>query len=267
MTLTTQGDGLGKDLPIGAHHYRAWVGSPEVYDTLSATQFNLLTFLGLREHHYLLDIGCGSLRAGRLFIPYLLEGRYFGIEPEQWAIEEGIKNHLGEDLVRIRQPTFSNDGNFALTTFGRKFDFLIAQSIFSHASPSQITTCLSEAKKAMNPTAIFASNFSEGERNYAGSEWVYPGLVTYTLEYLTGLAADQGLVCKRIDWPRVNTLTWVVMAHPEHAENLPDLSNIDAARLSFLENELRLCKERLSGVENHPYVRLGLKISRFMNRM
>jgi len=267
LTLTTREDSLGKDLPIGAHHYRAWVGSPEVYDILSATQFNLLTFLGLREHHYLLDIGCGSLRAGRLFIPYLLEGHYFGIEPEQWVIEEGIRNHLGEDLVRIKQPTFSNDDNFTLTTFGRTFDFLIAQSIFSHASQSQIARCLSEAKRVMNPTAVFAANFSEGERNYTGSKWVYPGLVTYTLEHLANLAEEQGLICKRIDWPRVNTLTWVIFAHPEHVQNLPDLGNMDMTRLSFLENELRLCRERLFDVENHPYVRFGLKIRRLIQRI
>ncbi|MFQ5593792.1 MAG: methyltransferase [Anaerolineae bacterium] len=267
MTLATQGDSLGTDLPIGARHYRAWVGSPDVYDILSATQFNLLTFLGLREHHYLLDIGCGSLRAGRLFIPYLLQGRYFGIEPEQWVIEEGIKNHVGEDLARIKQPTFSNDSNFTLTTFNQQFDFILAQSIFSHAAESQISRCLSEAKEVMNTTAVFVANFAEGEHNYKGSEWIYPGLVTYTFDYLSRLAEEQGLTCSRMEWPRLNTLTWVTITHPEHAKNLPGLGMMDVARLPFLENELRLCRERLSAVENHPYVRLGLKIRRFMNRL
>ena len=50
------------NLPTGSHHHRAFVGPPEKYDIVSAMQFNLLTFLGLREDHYLLDIGCGSLR-------------------------------------------------------------------------------------------------------------------------------------------------------------------------------------------------------------
>lgn len=266
MTLATQEDSLGKDLPIGAHHYRAWVGSPKIYDIMSATQFSLLTFLGLREHHYLLDVGCGSLRAGRLFIPYLLKGRYFGMEPEQWLIEEGIKNHVGEDLVRIKQPTFSNDSNFTLTTFGQQFDFIVAQSIFSHAAQSQISRCLSEARKAMNSAAVFVANFAEGEQNYSGSEWVYPGLARYSFEYLARLAQDQGLSCTRLDWPRLNTLTWVGFTHSEHVQNLSALSQPDMIRVSFLENELRICRERLSDVENHPYVRLGLKIRRFVKR-
>lgn len=84
------------DLPTGSHHYRAFVGSPEKYDLVSAIQFNLLTSIGLRENHYLLDIGCGSLRGRRLFIVYLLSAHYLEIEPEKWLIEEGIKKELGK---------------------------------------------------------------------------------------------------------------------------------------------------------------------------
>ena len=62
------------DTPSGSLDYREYVGTSETYDIGGAIQFNLLTTLGLREHHRLLDVGCGSLRAGRLFIPYLLKG-------------------------------------------------------------------------------------------------------------------------------------------------------------------------------------------------
>ena len=58
-------------------NHRAFVGPREHYDIVGAMQFTLLYFLGLREHHYLLDIGCGSLRAGRFFIMYLKPGHYF----------------------------------------------------------------------------------------------------------------------------------------------------------------------------------------------
>ena len=68
-----------KALPPGAHHYTAFVGRADQYDFMGATQFRLLTTLGLREHHAVLDFGCGSLRAGRLLIPYLNEGRYHGL--------------------------------------------------------------------------------------------------------------------------------------------------------------------------------------------
>ena len=77
-------------------------------------QFNLLTFLGLREHHYLLDVGCGSLRGGRLFISYLLTGRYFGIEPNRQLIKDGIENELGEGIIPVKRPVFSHDEKLSI---------------------------------------------------------------------------------------------------------------------------------------------------------
>lgn len=199
----------------GVKDYRAFVGPSEKYDLVGAMQFNLLTAIGLREYHYLLDIGCGSLRAGRLFIPYLLPGRYFGIEPNQWLIEEGIRNELGDDLVRIKQPSFSNDDNFTLTQFGRKFDYIIAQSIFSHASQEQIKRCLSQAREVMEPrSSFFAATFNRGEENYMGNDWVYPGFVTYSLERITELATEEGLQCQSIEWSHPNGQSWVVFTFP-----------------------------------------------------
>jgi len=158
-------DNLGINVPIGSHHYRAFVGPAKKYDLVAANQFNLLTSIGLREHHSLLDIGCGSLRGGRLFIPYLLPDMYFGIEPEQWLIEDGIKNNLGESILKIKKPKFTNDMNFTLSIFNQKFDFILAQSIFSHATQNQIKRCLSEAKKVMTPTSCFVATFVKGEKN------------------------------------------------------------------------------------------------------
>src|SRR5438445_8687183 len=123
---------LGAGLKPGDSHYRAYVGPPEDYDLIAAMTFNLLTTLGLRQHHSLLDVGCGSLRIGRLLIPYLNRGKYFGIEPNTWLVEEGIKQELGEDLVQIKYPTFFfTDSPEAVGRAKVAFDSTLAQSIFS----------------------------------------------------------------------------------------------------------------------------------------
>lgn len=262
MTSKPKEDSLGKHLPTGNHNYRAFIGPPEKYDLVSAMEFNLLTYLGLREHHYLLDIGCGSLRGGRLFIPYLLQSRYFGIEPEQWLIEEGIKKELGNDLISIKKPVFSNDNNFNLSIFNKTFDFILAQSIFSHTSQLQIRRCISEAKKVMKNRSIFVATFVEGEHNYKGNEWVYPGCIIYTLEHITSIIKEEGLVGKSIDWPHPNRQRWLVIVNPENEKNIPDPSIF--SQLSLAENELRFCRARLSKIEGHPYVKLGLKIRHFI---
>lgn len=255
---------LGKDLPIGSRHYRAFVGPGETYDAMSAIQFNLLTFLGLREGHFLLDIGCGSLRGGRLFIPYLLPGRYFGIEPEQWLVEEGIRNELGSGLIDLKRPMFRHESDFALTSFNQSFDFILAQSIFSHASQAQIRICLAEASKVMTPKSIFAATYVKGDENYEGEEWVYPGCVTYTEEHLEQLAQEQGLLVRPIDWPQPAQQSWVVFTTKEHEGGLPTQN--DTARVLALESEVGFLKQRLARLEGHPYHKFGLKARAFLRR-
>ena len=204
-------DDSGRRLPIGAHHYRAYVGPPEKYDLVAAMQFNLLTHLGLREFHYLLDIGCGSLRAGRLFIPYLLPGHYYGIEPQSWLIDEGIKNELGQEILKIKRPVFSYGSDFKCAHFNQKFDFVVAHSVFSHAARPQIRQCLFNVEKCLQLDGVMAATFVKGNVDYKGEEWVYPECVTYTIEQMKRVAAEVGLTAQAIDWQHPNGQTWILI--------------------------------------------------------
>ncbi len=214
---------LGTNHPIGSHHYRAFVGPPEKYDLIGASQFNLMTSLGLRENHFLLDIGCGSLRGGRLFIPYLLSNHYFGIEPEEWLVQEGINQNLGNDILKIKSPQFSFEKNFQFDVFDKKFDFILAQSIFSHASKKQIETCLQSAKKVMKENSFFAATFLKGDTNNTSEKWLYPESGTFTLEFFLNLIEDQGLFGRPLKWEHPNGQTWLVITKPENKENIPNL--------------------------------------------
>ncbi len=269
-----------QNISIADNPHRAFVGPANDYDIASAIQFNLLTYLGLREYHSLLDIGCGSLRAGRLFIPYLLPSKYFGLEPNQWLIEDSIQKEIGQDLVNIKQPTFAYDQEFSLSVFNCQFDFLMAQSIFSHASQSQISKCLAEVKKVMKKEGIFAATFFLGNESYTGNEWVYPGAVKFTLEKMQNLAESQELKVKLFNWPHHNLQSWMLFFHPENEENIPDLDNLTQLnQLAFIRNELKvhksrfsendyfLCQERLARLENHPYVKFGFKVQRFLKKL
>jgi hypothetical protein len=209
------GDDLGYGLEVGAQHYRAWVGPPEYYDLVGAVQFNVMTSLGLREYHSLLDVGCGSLRGGRLFVAYLRPGGYFGLDPEQWAVEAGIEAHLGADGVARRRPSFRYDRDFRLSAFGRTFDFILAHSIFTHAAQAQIAACLAEARKVMTESSVFAATFDEStDGDYKGEDWVYPGIAEYTRGCLERLASAAGLrahfTSLRHPWGQ----TWMVITDP-----------------------------------------------------
>src|SRR3972149_3472601 len=144
-------ESLGLSLRPGARHYRAYVGPPKDYDLVAASTFNLLTTLGLRQHHTVLDIGCGSLRIGRLLIPYLNVGQYVGIEPYKWLVDDGIAKEVGQDQINIKQPRFYiAEGARGLPE--SPFDFALAQSIFSHTGPDLLDVWLGDLAPLIKPT-------------------------------------------------------------------------------------------------------------------
>lgn len=240
--------------------YRAHVGHVEFYDLLSAIQFNLLTALGLREGHSLLDIGCGSLRAGRLFIPYLAAGNYCGLEPLPWLVKEGIDKEIGASMVELKRPTFRHDEDFSLGAFGRQFDFMVAQSIFSHTSQAQIRRCLSEAKKALKPGGLLVATYFEATTNYEGGRWV--AKATYTRERMREMVEEQGLAFTPIEWRHPDPQQWFVAHHP--GTEVPLAIPGDAARIRMLEEQLATLREQLLRITGHPYVRLGLRLQPFL---
>jgi SAM-dependent methyltransferase len=208
-------ENLGAGLKPGDSHYRAYVGPPEDYDLIAAMTFNLLTTLGLRQHHSLLDVGCGSLRIGRLLIPYLNRGKYFGLEPHQWLVEAGIKHELGEEVVQIKRPTFFfTDSPDALMQKRISFDFALAQSIFSHCGLDLIRGWLSATSRSLARDGALVATFLPDEKDSTKTGWVYPECVNYRSATLERAAAEANLRFQILDWKHPRQ-TWALFAAPE----------------------------------------------------
>ena len=207
--------------------------APINYDLIGAMQFNLLTTLGLREYHKFLDIGCGSLRAGRLFITYLNRGNYCGIEPEKNLVDDGVNYEIGQSMVYIKDPRFEYRYDFPVGTFGEKFDFMVAHSIFTHAPQHQILQCLKNVETNLKQSTenerggLLAATFHLGDQDFQGEEWVYPGkdgigFAFYTEECICRLATQSGLAYKKIDWVHPNRQTWFIFGSANDIEQLND---------------------------------------------
>ena len=254
----------------GAPSHRAFIGDPSRYSRLGTLIFNALVLFGLEDDDYLLDIGCGSLRVGKFAIPFLLPGRYYGIEPEQWLIDTAIENEIGDSIIAIKQPVFSNDADFTLSTFGRQFDRILAYSIFEHASRSQISRCLAEAAKVMAPNSIFMATYMSGDKDYTGTEWAYPRRIAYTPETMNRLVEEQDLVCKCIDWlsfaegPAAGKQRWLAISR---RQDTPVDTQLSTLSLPFLAEQVETLKQRLGRVEGDPFYRLGVKVVRLMRRI
>jgi SAM-dependent methyltransferase len=212
--METPEESLGTGLRPGDPHYRAYVGPPEDYDLIAAMTFNLLTTLGLRQHHTLLDVGCGSLRIGRLLIPYLNRGKYFGIEPNEWLVEEGIQREIGKSLVEIKRPTFFfSDSPGTILGVKVSFDFALAQSIFSHCGLDLIKDWLSAISGSLARDGALVATFLIGEEDCPKTGWVYPECVNYRPATLERAAADVNLRFEILDWKHPRQ-TWALFAAP-----------------------------------------------------
>ena len=208
-------ENLGVGLKPGDPHYRAYVGPPEAYDLIAAMTFNLLTTLGLRQHHSLLDVGCGSLRIGRLLIPYLNRGKYFGFEPNEWLVQEGIKRELGESLLQIKFPTFFfSDSPDAIAQAKTSFDFVLAQSVFSHCGLDLIKNWLAAISRSLAEDGTLVATFLVGEEDSPKTGWMYPDCVNYRPATLEQAAEDLNLRFEILDWKHPRQ-TWALFAAPK----------------------------------------------------
>jgi SAM-dependent methyltransferase len=191
-------------------HHLHYVGPPDEYDLRGSSQFSLLCALGLRRHHRLLDIGCGSLRAGRLFIPYLAAGGYTGLEPNRWLVEGAI-DELGPELLKLQQAEFAYNDNFEVSGLG-SFDFVLAQSIASHTGPEMTLRLLASVQEALSPTGVAAVTFVHGGRDTALEGWFYPDVTPYQRTTISRWIQEAGLAGVPLRWfhPRQ---TWWAIAH------------------------------------------------------
>lgn len=170
--------------------YRSKVGPGDLWDVIGAQQFCAMISLGLREHHSLLDFGCGSLRGGRLFIPYLDAGNYFGVEPDFALVYEGIYKELGQDLALKKQATFYHFDDFLISKhIDRKFNYVLAQSILSHAGIGIVETVIKEVSIVLERGGTFAFTFFEG-KDSGNVGWLGDGVATHSIDTIRSIGYE-----------------------------------------------------------------------------
>jgi len=172
--------------------HRARVGPAHLFDIIGAQQFCVLTGLGLREYHRLLDVGCGCLRGGRFFIPYLGRGNYVGLEPERELLDAGIALEVGRGVVYHKRAEFRYFDDFRLSRLFRKFDFVLAQSILSHMGPDLLALIFQEAHHALFDGGTFAATWFQGDEDETRDGWHAGVAIRYRDWTVSELAMDAG---------------------------------------------------------------------------
>lgn len=179
------------DGAVGSRTRGSWI-------KIGQMQFDYLIGHGLKPGDRMLEIGCGNLRAGRLFIDYLDAGNYYGIDISPDILlaaadtveEYGLQRKLPHlTLVRDMSLGFLPD---------RHFTVVHAHSVFSHSPVEVIDECLRTVRRVMAPDGFFDFTFdrTEGAEHHVLREDFY-----YRTETLIALAARNGLQARFMaDW-------------------------------------------------------------------
>jgi SAM-dependent methyltransferase len=264
-------------LRSGDPDYRAYVGGAERYDVLAAAQFSLLVDSGLRDHHRVLDVGCGSLRLGRLLIPWLRAERYFGVEPNEWLVQEGFDRELGHAIKELKQPQFRYVDDFAVADFGVQFDYAMAYSVFTHCYPDLGGLGLRRIAEQLSPGGLLIGTFVENRTGTVdgkskllpqnGSGWLYPKCVRYTWEQFSDLLRENGLSGYRIFRPTAHKQSWFVASRPDNekvARRVSRSTTITSAGERPLGQDARDLAKRVLGEAR---VRGGRKLDETKTRL
>lgn len=154
MVGVSPADGL---VGIQSDGHREYVGGH--WEELGDLQLRFLVGRGLRPSDVLLDIGCGALRAGVRFIPYLERGHYLGIEKEPELIRLALRHELPRRVRWAKRPELVVSSVFEFERFSKRPDFAIAQSLFTHLPDGQIIDCLAKLRAFAPGCRLFATFF------------------------------------------------------------------------------------------------------------
>lgn len=131
-----------------------------LWDEVGPLQRDFLVAQGLRPEHRFLDVGCGALRGGVHFIEYLEPGRYHGIDASP-EILAAARVELDRHGLAHKGPHLVCDADFGFEAFGERFDYAIAQSVFTHLPINAILVCLQKIERVLEPGGRFFATFFE----------------------------------------------------------------------------------------------------------
>lgn len=149
-----------------------------LWDEIGQFQFDFIVQMGLKPYHKMLDIGCGTLRGGRYFIEYLDSNNYTGIDISRKAISFAehfvVQERLSEKSPRL---IVNEKKTFDFLEFpGEIFNYILAQSVFTHNKPEHIKACFENIGDVMdnNSSFYFTYWFADKYKQVGLKDFRYP---------------------------------------------------------------------------------------------
>ncbi len=161
-------------------NHRLIVGG--MWNELGQLQFEYLKTAGLKPKNNLLDIGCGSLRGGLKFIPYLQPRHYYGFDLNIKLIEAGLAvevKNAGLDH-RVHIDNFAAAKNFNFPSRWPQMDVALGFSLLTHLNYQSLSICLKKTAGVLKKGGKFyATVFEVGADVIDKPREQIPGITTY----------------------------------------------------------------------------------------
>jgi len=174
---------LMKDLIEDGRH-RTMIGG--MWEAIGKLQFEYLKAKGLNSKHKLLDVGCGSLRGGVHFIPYLEPKNYYGFDLNMSLIQAGLEFEITKMNLsdRVELDNFFAAEGFKYASHWPQMDMAIAVSLLTHLNFDSVCLCLKNTAQILKLKARFYATIFEVTNVNQLSEPIEqcPGIVTHALK-------------------------------------------------------------------------------------
>jgi len=163
-------------------------------------QFDYLAAHGLVPGMRMLEVGCGNLRAGRLFIDYLDPGNYWGVDISPEILRAALDTLAEYDLQAKLPRLFLVDDLKLAFLPDHAFDVVHAHGVFSNSPLEVIDECLAHVERIMAAHGFFDFTFHATARS---EHDVLREDFYYRPQTLMRLAARHGLDARLMDdWER-----------------------------------------------------------------
>lgn len=181
-------DSMAAEVEAGRH--RDAIGG--LWDELGALQLNFLRAQGMTPDHTLLDVGCGSGRLAVKAVPYLSDGRYYGIDMSPALLGAARGELEAQGLgAKLNPRTFHATADFRPPADMPPFDFAIAQSVFTHLPLDYLRQCLDALRTRMAPGGRLFATFFVATRGVQELKHEPGGITTFADRDPFHYAVDQ----------------------------------------------------------------------------
>ena len=123
--------------------------------------YDFLRTHGLLPHHYILEVGCGSLGAAVRLLPYMEQSHYWGFEKNNELFVAGVQIELPRAGVAPERGHFVVNDDVDLSSVPHAFDFAIASALIRRLSLNTIARVFIAVVRKLAPSGRFYISWPE----------------------------------------------------------------------------------------------------------